>query len=101
MEQDWSSNASFDAGAVSGLAAGTYTVDVWVRQQGVSSNKNFYETWGLATYVKGSAPCSASPVSLGATPASPQSTGTPVSLNATGCGASAQYEYWLFPGKGG
>ena len=103
VERDWSTNPSFDASTVSGLGAGTYSVDVWVRQQGVSSNPGYYETWGLATYVKGSAACAATAPTLMASPASPQSTGlaAPVSLNATGCGASAQYEYWLYPGMSG
>ena len=99
VEQPWSSSPSFDAGKVSGLAPGSYTVDVWVRQQGVSSDPSYYQSWGLASYITGGG-CGTSKPSLGASPGSPAAWGS-VSLTASGCGASAQYEYWLYPGTGG
>lgn len=101
VEKDWSSSPTFDASTVASLDTGTYSIDVWVRPHGVSLDPNYYETWGLATYIKGGAACSTSAPTLASAPMSPQSEATTVNFTATGCGAGAQYEYWLYPGSGG
>jgi hypothetical protein len=102
VASDWSASNSFDASTVTGLTPGTYSVDVWVRQHGVSPDPRYYETWGLATYITGGA-CGSDKPTLGAAPGSPASTGSgAVIFTATGCGPGAQYEYWIYPGaKGG
>ncbi len=98
----WTSSPTFDASTVSGLAPGTYSIDVWVREKGVSTDPTYLETWGLSTFVKGTTACSTSQVSLVAAQASPHSTGlASVDFTAAGCGASAQYEYYLYPGAHG
>ena len=99
IAQPWSTTATFDASSVTGLSAGTYTIDVWVRQSGTGLASGYYETWGLATYITGGA-CNLDQPTLIAAPTSPQTDGTMVGFTAAGCGAGASYEYWLFPGAG-
>lgn len=99
--QDWSPVNTYTLDAVKlGLAPGTYSVDVWVREQGASSNATYYETWGLATTHVAGGPCGASIPSLASTPQSPLMTRAAVSFTATGCGVGAAYEFWLYPGPG-
>jgi hypothetical protein len=103
VAQEWTTTNVFTINPVTlGLTNLTYTVDVWVRQKDSSTDPNYYETWGLATYVNGTAPCNATAPTLTANPNSPRSTGAGmVNFTATGCGPNAQYSYWIYPGVGG
>jgi IPT/TIG domain-containing protein/cysteine-rich secretory family protein len=80
------------------LGSASYTIDVWVKQQGSPMG---YETWALSTIGKGG-PCGATSSTVSATQPTPQSVGTGIDFTTatTGC-ASPQYRYWLYPGAGG
>jgi hypothetical protein len=78
------------------LAGGTtYTIDVWVKQQG---SPLIYETWALSSLPKGA--CGSTTITP--TQASPQSVGGTINLSTAAAGCSApQYRYWIYPGAGG
>lgn len=79
-----------------GLAPGTYQVGVWVRQQGSAAT---YDAYFITTFQL--LPVSCAAATLSATPASPQPSGTSVTLtaSATGC-TDPRFELWLLPPPG-
>ena len=80
------------------LAAGTYSVDVWVKQLNSPAQ---YETWALSTIPKGACGSNAT-TTITPTQASPQVVGGTIHLStATTCGVAPAYKYWLFPGTAG
>jgi hypothetical protein len=90
MAQDYGTAAwSWDT---TGLAAGTYEVGVWARQQGSASP---YEAYGYATFALGTGSCTSA--GLGSNLAPPQTPGTSsITFAATSNSCNApQYEYWL------
>ncbi len=80
---------------------GTYNLEVWVKDS--SSTTTTYDTWKGGTFaITGGAAPTCTMATLSATPASPQTAGTAVTLNAgtSGC-TSPQYEFWMLPPGGG
>ena len=78
------------------LAAGTYSIDVWVKQQGSPLP---YETWALSTIPKGACGNNGS-TTITPTQASPQAAGTTINLStASTCGGTPFFRYWTFPGQ--
>jgi len=79
-----------------GLAPGTYQLEVWARQRG---SANQYDTYGATTYVLAASGCQSAGLAPGV-PA-PQVRGTQVTFtaSATGC-TSPQYQFLLLPPGG-
>jgi hypothetical protein len=78
----------------SGLAAGTYLFDVWVRNTGSGSQKEANISPN-PTYVLGYGPACTS-VSESASPGSPSEPGTMVTFTAVASGCSSPtYEFWV------
>lgn len=79
-------------------APGVYSFQTWVRNQG---SPYAYEAYGSSTYtlLTGGAACTGA--TLDASPASPQSVGTPVQLTggAASCTA-AEFKFWKLPPGG-
>lgn len=99
IAKPWTTTSTFDPSTLS-LSPGTYSLDVWVRQQASSSSPVHYETWGLSTIVVPGGGCGGA--TLAPSVSSPAAVGTSVKFTATaGSCSSPQYEYWLFPGSGG
>jgi hypothetical protein len=82
-----------------GLAPGTYTLGVWARAAGSNA---VMDVSNISSYTLTPPPtCTATTVAGG--PASPQASGTTVTLNATvTCdgGAPAEYRFWVLPPGG-
>ncbi len=83
-----------------GLAPGTYTFAVWAKD--AASNGAFanslgrYDAYFILTYAL--SPVSCSSVTASASPSSPQSVGTPVTVTATASGCSdpsPEFEFWI------
>ena len=73
-----------------GLAIGTYYVQVWARSVG---SANAYDVYNGAYYRLGTTVPPATAVTLSPSPASPQSPGTNVTWTAAASGGSGSYEY--------
>lgn len=80
-----------------GLPGGTYHIDVWVRETGSSAA---YESFVNVPYTLNGNNCTSDSVSFDK--ASPQQTGTIITLtgSATGC-PSPQFKFWIQPPGGG
>jgi hypothetical protein len=79
-----------------GYALGTYQVGVWAKAGGSGAA---YDAYFIGTYRLDVGTCTAATIS--ATPASPQTPGTPITLTATaGDCASPTYEFWELPPPG-
>jgi hypothetical protein len=80
------------------MPAGSYNIDVWVRDANSSAS---YDTYAIMAFTLnagtgGSARCSA--VTASASPASPSPAGTVVSVSASASGCTnPRYEFWLLP----
>ncbi len=99
IAKPWTTTSTFDPSTLT-LSAGTYSLDVWVRQQAPSSSPAHYETWALSTIVIPGGGCGGA--TLAPSISSPAAVGASVKFTATaGSCSSPQYEYWLFPGTGG
>ncbi|HLQ61730.1 MAG TPA: hypothetical protein VK131_07690, partial [Candidatus Acidoferrales bacterium] len=96
VAQDYSAAASYSWNTT-GLATGVWQLDVYVRQAGSTVDKDAYAQ--PQNYQLGGSPCSS--VSFTTSPASPQSVGTVVTINAssTGC-TSPTYKYFVMPPGG-
>ncbi|HEX9476022.1 MAG TPA: hypothetical protein VGA41_05150 [Candidatus Dormibacteraeota bacterium] len=82
-----------------GQPTGTYLFDVWARQSGSSASWEAHVSPNPTYTLQTAPPCTS--VTMTATPASPQTTGTSVQLSATSTGCSSpQYEFWI-QGPGG
>jgi hypothetical protein len=91
IAQAYSSSATFNW-TTTGLAAGTYNYSVWVRD---NSSAASYDTYFPGTaYTLSPTTCTA--VTATAAPASPQASGTPVTItgSASGC-PNPRYEFWM------
>jgi hypothetical protein len=78
----------------SGLAAGTYNLDVWVKQQGSSATFDA-ETTPYPTYTLQPPPACTSVTWNPASPASPSAPGTQITLSATAAGCpNPLYQFW-------
>jgi hypothetical protein len=81
-----------------GLAAGTYTLNVYARQSGSTADYEAALT-PTVTYVLQVAVCSS--VTQTTSPASPQQPGTTVTFTATASGCpNPRYQFWLQPPSG-
>ena len=91
MLRDYSTDSVFNW-STAGLAGGTYTLQVNVRNQGSSA---FAEAFTNYTYSVTAA--AASGASMTFSLASPQTIGTPVTLTGAGAGGTGSYEYryWI------
>ena len=93
--QDWSADSTC---TWIPPAAGTYAVQVWVRNAGSLST---YDAWlGKASYPV-TAPATLTPKSFMANRAGPVPTGTPIKWTASATGGSGPYSYrfWVFNGS--
>jgi hypothetical protein len=94
--QGWSSAASA-IWSTTGLASGTYLLDIWARQNGSTAQYEAHLSPN-PTYTLGPA-CSS--VTMTAAPASPQLPGTSVTLSASASGCpQPTYEFWVQPPGG-
>jgi hypothetical protein len=95
IAQDWGVSPTY-VWDTSQRAAGSYSVKVYVRNQGSAVP---YEASTEVAYTltpTGPTPCTAAGAS--AAPPSPTSVGTPVSITATAtCGGTPQYQFWIRP----
>ena len=91
IAQPYSATASFTWNTL-GLPAGAYRYSVWARDAGSSAGYDAYVP-GTA-YTLTAKPCTS--MSASATPASPQATGTAVTITATASGCpNPRYEFWF------
>ncbi|RNC69234.1 MAG: M6 family metalloprotease domain-containing protein, partial [Desulfuromonadales bacterium] len=99
IKQAYSSSATWTWNT-SGLAAGTYTIQVWARSAGTSPAAG-YDTYKATTFTVSSLPA-ASGVTLTPSVSSPQNAGTSVTFTAAGAGGTGSYDYqfWLLPPGG-
>ncbi len=103
IAQAYSTMAAFNW-TTTGLAAGTYNFSVWARDAGsagvYSSSLGTYDAFvGKAYTLTIAGACTS--VTVGAAPASPQPSGTPVTFtgSAVGC-TSPNYQFWILnPGS--
>ncbi len=103
IAQAYSTMAAFNW-TTTGKAAGTYNFSIWARDAGsagvYSSSLGTYDAYvGKAYTLTIAGACTS--VTVGAAPASPQPSGTPVTLtgSASGC-TSPNYQYWILnPGS--
>ena len=96
IAQAYSSSATFNW-TTTGLAAGTYTYSVWVRD---ASSAAAYDAFSPGTaYTLTTTPCAS--LTASAAPASPQVRGTSVTITASVSGCpNPQYEFWILaPGS--
>ena len=90
IAQDYSASAAFNW-ATSGLARGSYALEVDVRSAG---STDAYQAVSNLNYVLGINSCAAP--TLGASPVSPGATGTPVTFTATTAScANPRYRFWV------
>ena len=88
MVQDYSSSTSY-VWNTAHLAAGSYRFSVWAQD---ATSPGSYDTYTTLTY--SFAPCTSDSVS--ATPASPQSVGSSVTISSTAAGCpSPRYRFWI------
>ncbi len=93
--QDYSPTSTYTWNTT-GLAPGVYSLEVDVRNQGSTAS---YESVANLSYTLAIPPCSTP--TLTATPASPQASGTRVTLNATTSGCpNPRYRFWVQPPGG-
>ena len=94
--QPYGTAASFSWSTV-GRPAGSYLFSVWVRDASSPAGYDAYDS--SHSYTLTVTPCTGVGVSI--SPASPQSIGTPVTVNATPSGCpNARYQFWLLPPGG-
>jgi hypothetical protein len=94
--QPYSSAATFNWNTT-GLAAGTYSYSVWVRD--ASSAASYDAFFPGTAYTLTSTTCAS--VTSSAAPASPQAAGTAVTITASASGCpNARYEFWILPPGG-
>jgi hypothetical protein len=99
VAQEWSASPTFSWNTA-GLAAGSYLVEAWARS-GTSGNLEAQSADVPYTLATGTSPCT-TPVSLSASPSSPQVAGTTVlwTAAATGC-ATPQFRFFVSTGSSG
>jgi len=101
LGQAYSSNGVFNWN-MSGKAAGTYRLSVWVRDAGSAgiygNSSGTYDAYNASLYYTLTASCSA--VNVSASPASPGAVGSQVTVTASASGCpNPLYEFWvLAPG---
>jgi hypothetical protein len=91
IAQAYSTNATFNWNTA-GLPAGTYRYSVWVRDSGSTAG---YDAYAPGTpYRLGTPACTSAAAT--ATPASPQPSGTTVTINAGASGCpNPRFEFWI------
>jgi streptogramin lyase len=88
---DFAHSSSTFAWNTTGLAEGTYQIGVWARELGSSAS---YDAYAIATYTLTATHCSA--VNLATSVASPQGTGSTITVTPTAVGClGAQYRFWV------
>ena len=95
IAQPYSSTATYNWNTT-GLAAGTYSYSVWVRD--ASSAASYDSFFPGTAYTLTTTACNS--VTASAAPASPQTVGTPVTITASASGCTARYEFWILPPGG-
>jgi hypothetical protein len=103
LAQPYSTSPTF-SWSTTGLAVGSYSVDVWARDagsQGAYGNASGrWDAYSILSYTltAGGTPCRSAGIS--ASPPSPAAAGSPVAVSASASGCpSPQYEFWtLAPG---
>jgi cytochrome c biogenesis protein CcdA len=91
--QPWTTSTSF-AWNTNTLSSGSYELEIWAKD--ASSSTTSYDTDAVLDFTIGAAGTPCATATLFSTPSSPQTAGTPVTLNASSAACSSPlYQYWM------